>query len=109
MLTLDSGGRCQNSWFAFKWDKKFIQEKNLTIQFLEMYAVTVSIKLWIHKFANKRIAIYCDNLNCDRAINDQTTSCRSCLKLLRLVILEGMKQERQSEGNLCGISEKWNS
>ena len=93
---LGFGGIFGASWFAKNWTEddnigNFIVDKDPSIQYLELYAVTVSIILWIHKVRNKRIRLYCDNKSVVDMINDNTSSCKNCMVLIRIIVLESMK------------------
>ena len=87
------GGYCDNQWFAQKWSKNFIKNYKPSIAYLELYAVTVGVALWINmrKFWNKKVAIFCDNQSVVNMINNSTSSCKHCMVLLRYFVLEGMK------------------
>ena len=41
------GGYCDDSWMLMKWDKNFLQEKNPSIEYLELFAVTAVVLTWI--------------------------------------------------------------
>ena len=88
---LGFGGIFGEQWFAMRWDKDFIVEKDPSIQYLELYAVTASVLLWIHKVQNKRIKLYCDNKSAVDMINVNTSSCKNCMVLIRIIVLESMK------------------
>ena len=79
---LGCGGICENSWFAQKWDPDFISSNGPSIEYLEMYAVAVGVLLWIRRFANKRIVIFCDNISVVHMVNNSTSNCKNCLVLI---------------------------
>ena len=85
------GGICQTEWFAVKWPKGFIKEFDPSIAFLELYGVAVSVLHWIHRFQNRRIVLFCDNISVVYMINRNTSNCKFCLTLIRLIVLESMK------------------
>ena len=60
---LGCGGVCNSEWFFMPWDKKLIEDCEPSIVYLELYAVTIAVLLWIHKFKNKRIYLFCDNMS----------------------------------------------
>ena len=84
------GGICTEKYFQFRWDDRFIRDCNPSIEFLELYAVTVSVLLWLKQFPNKRICIYVDNQSSMNMINNCVSNCRRCMKLVRIIVLECM-------------------
>ena len=87
---IGAGGICQNSWFSCKWDTKFIENQKPSIEFLELYAVAVAVLSWISRFKNSRVVLFCDNISVVYMINRSTSSCKNCLKLVRLIVMEGL-------------------
>ena len=57
-LSLGMGAICESSWSFMQWDSEFIANKNPSIEFLELYALTVGVVNWIHRFANQRIVLF---------------------------------------------------
>ena len=94
---LGFGGIFGQEWFAIKWqemdglDTNFLIKKDPSIQYLELYAVTASVLLWVHKVKNRRIKLYCDNKSAVDMINGNTSSCKNCMVLIRIIVLESMK------------------
>ena len=86
------GGYCGSSWFSQKWDKQFIDHYAPSIAYLELYAVTTGVLLWIHRFRNKRIILFCDNESVVCMVNKNTSHCKRCLVLIRIIVLESMIQ-----------------
>ena len=39
---------------------------------------------------NRRICIFCDNESVVRMLNDNTSGCRNCMVLIRMIVLEGL-------------------
>ena len=67
---------------------------NLSINFLELYAVTVAVLLWGKHFANQKITLFCDNTSVVHMINNNTSKCANCLKLIRLIMFESLVNNR---------------
>ena len=88
---LGCGGFSETNWFACQWGEKFIEDNNPSINYLELYGVTVAIFNWIHKYSNMKITLFCDNMSVVHMINNTTSKCKNCMKLIRLIILKGMK------------------
>ena len=88
---LGCGGRYRNFWFILRWDKQFMKQKKPSIEYLELYAITVGLLLWMHKFPNRQVQIYTDNESSMNMINNTSSGCRNCMVLLRIIVLEGLK------------------
>ena len=73
-----------------RWDSEFILKNDPSIAYLELYAVTVAVLNWIHKFRNRKIALFCDNMSAVMMINKMTSSCKNCMVLLRIIVLQGL-------------------
>ena len=74
-VELGCGGWNDNEWFVQRWDASFIQEKEPSIAYLE-----------------QRIVIRCDNQAVVQMTNNMTSSCRNCMVLIRLIVLECLIQ-----------------
>ena len=74
------------------WDKCIITKFNPSIKFLELYALTAAVLQWIYRFKNNRVILFCDNISVMQMINKATSSCKHCMNLIRIVILESLKQ-----------------
>ena len=89
---LGAGGWCDNEWFSLQWPAGFIKKYDPSIAYLELYAVTIGVKLWLHKFRNTRIIINCDNQATVQMLNNNSSSCKYCMKLIRVIVLECLIQ-----------------
>ena len=87
---LRMGGVCGKSWMVEKWNPEFIEICNPSIEYLELYALTADVILWNRRFENQRVVVFCDNISVVQMINKSTSSCRNCLVLIRLIMLECM-------------------
>ena len=72
------------------WEPDFIIENQPSIAYLELYAVTVGVVLWIHKFKNTKIALFCDNMSVVYMINNASSKCGHCMNLIRVITLQGL-------------------
>ena len=88
---LGCGAFCQRDWMVQQWDHSFIQEREPSIAYLELFAVLTAVKLWLNRFRNKRIVLFCDNISVVHMINKNTSNCPNCLILIRLLVLESMR------------------
>ena len=87
---LGAGGYCDRAWFFVQWDKNFIENYDPSIGYLELYACTVGIVLWLQKFKNRKIAIFCDNESVVRMINNNSSRCKNCMVLIRIIVFHCM-------------------
>ena len=84
---LGCGGVCGKNWFALQWDPFFFQLYNPSINYLELYAVTVGVLLWMKNYKNKRVVLFCDNMSVVYMINSTSSSCKNCMILIRIIVL----------------------
>ena len=69
------GAICVRDWTYAMWDPKFIEQEEPSIEYLELFAVTVAVLNWLHRFRNCRIILRCDNQGVVAMINNTTSSC----------------------------------
>ena len=84
------GGICYESWMFTKWDPDFIRKANPSIQYLELFAVTTAVVLWLNRFANRRIILFCDNKSVCNMINNGSSGCKNCMVLIRIITLQSL-------------------
>ena len=84
------GAICEGSWMYQLWPRKFIERRNPSIEYLELFAVTAAVLAWIHRFKNSRIILFCDNESVVNMINYTTRSCKNCMVLIRIIVLKGL-------------------
>ena len=87
----------ENSWIIGQWDQSFIVDCDPSIEFLELYTLTVAILTWctVDKLANGRVIVRCDNEAVVHMINNTSSSCAQCHKLLRILVLDGIAANRR--------------
>ena len=86
------GGIFGQSWFRGDWERDFLRICEPSIEFLELYVVTVSVSLWAAKVQNRRICLNCDNQAVVHMINKSTSSCKQCMQLIRHITLTSLKR-----------------
>ena len=91
-VNLGCGGVCGAEWFQIIWPKTLIPDLNLSIAYLELYAVAVSILHWAKAYPNRRLVLNCDNMSVIYMINKSTSHCKRCMGLIRIVVLECLRQ-----------------
>ena len=84
------GAVCQNSWLFQAWDAD-VEKLQPSIEYLELYAVTVAVVLGIHRFPNMRVYLFCDNSSIKDMINNSSSSCKNCMVLIRMITWQGLK------------------
>ena len=84
------GGHHGPHWFAGLWNEAFLEECDPSIEYLELNAVAVGVLLWLPEHQNQRIVLFCDNISVVYMINSQTSRCRNCMVLIRLITLQAM-------------------
>ena len=84
---LGFGGYCSSSWMFGRWDPEFIEQKDPSIGYLELYAVVCVVVQWISRSANKRVVLFSDNMSVVYMINTTSSSCKNCMVLIRILVL----------------------
>ena len=87
---LGAGGTCGNQWFILQWDADFILRNKPSINFLELFAVAIAVLAWLPNFTNRRITILCDNMSVVYMLNSNTSKCKRCMVLLRIIVLQSL-------------------
>ena len=90
-FSLGMGGICQEAWMIMPWGDD-VEELEPSIEYLELFALAASVLNWVHKFHDRRICIFCDNMSVVYMVNDMSSSCKNCMVLIRMIMLECMKQ-----------------
>ena len=90
---LGFGALLNTRWIQGFLGCEFIQQKQPSIEYLELYALVTGIITWQQQpeLVNCRITVFCDNKVVVDMINSMSSSCKHCMKLLRLVTLNGLR------------------
>ena len=86
------GAYCGQEWIPGKWNSDWMAKERPSIEYLELYAVTVAVISWINKFKNARILLHCDNDSVCKMLNKCSSGCKNCMVLMRLIVLECLMQ-----------------
>ena len=62
-----------------------------SIEYLELFGVAVAVVLWIRRFRNQRIILFCDNTAMTHMINNSSSTCKQCMVLIRYIVLESLR------------------
>ena len=84
------GGIFEQNWFKGSWLSELLQAEP-SIEFLELYGLTMSVFLWAEKVSNRRICLFCDNQAVGHMVNNSTSSCKNCMKLIRKLTLKSLE------------------
>lgn len=79
---LGMGGVFGKHWFFTQWEKNYIRNCNLSINYLELLAVATGIYLWAHEMKGKHVLIHCDNKPVVDMINASSSTCKNCMLLI---------------------------
>ena len=82
-------------WIRGDWDANFIKEFEPSIEYLELFALCAGIFTWGHLIRDVRVTVFCDNMAVISMMNKITSSCKNCMILLRLLMLNGLKFNRR--------------
>lgn len=72
-------------------EQDFILKYEPSINFLELYAIVLSVELWCHLIQNRRVTIFSDNESAVHMINNSSSTCKSCMKLIRILTLTSLR------------------
>lgn len=73
-----------------QWEAGLLDLYDPSIQFLELFALTVGILIFSKKISNARVRIHCDNQSVVHMVNNTTSSCKHCMILIRLLTLTAL-------------------
>ena len=88
---LGTGGYTGTNWFILQWNEQFMINASPSRNYLELYGVTVAVFLWINKFRNKNVTIFCDNMSVVQMVNNTSSKCKNCMILIRMMVLKMME------------------
>ena len=90
-----------NKQYCFgKWPRSFMVICKPSIEYLELYAETVTVLLWVKDLSNSRLAIFCNNANVIHVLNSTSLNCSNYLTLIRLITMEYLRRNVFSVGTL---------
>ena len=83
---LDFGCTFEDMWTYGQWSKGFIRQQDPSIEFLELYALCIGVLTWGHLIQNTRVIIVCDNQAVVSMVNNSTSKCEKCMRLIRMLV-----------------------
>ena len=84
-----------NNWLHGYWEPGFIKNFKPSIEYLELFVLCAGVLTWQFQLTNCRIIIFCDNQAVVQMINNITSSCRNCMFLLRILVLNPLQYNRR--------------
>ena len=90
-FSLGFGAYCGTEWTFGQWDD-FCRRVKPSIEYLELFGVTVAVKNWLRFFRNSKIILFCDNEAVVSMINHSTSKCPNCTVLIWIIVFEGLLQ-----------------
>ena len=95
--TLGFGCVLDDKWIFGQWPQGFIKERDPSIEVLELFALTAGILTWEDDpvLNNTRITAFCDNMAVVHMINNMSSRCEICMKMIRMLTLNGLLHNRR--------------
>ena len=83
--TIRYGGYYQGKWFCSTWPKELpsLNDKSLSMAFLELYPIVVAALLWGKEWKCKKILFLCDNEATVAIVKKGRSKCIEIMKLMR--------------------------
>ena len=84
-----------DKWLFGQWEKDFVKKCKHSIAFLELFALCAGIMTWAEWITKIRIVIFCDNISVVSMVNNLTSGCFQCMKLIRMLTLNNLKYDHR--------------
>ena len=85
------GAYFNGKWLFAQWEPDYIVKYDPSIEYLELLALCTAVFTWQQDLANKRVTIFCDNNSVCTMVNNSTSGCKNCMKLIRLLVLNNLR------------------
>ena len=92
--TIGYGCFFDGRWTYGIWSSQMLSLEP-SIEFLELFALCAVVFTWEDRLSNTRIVIFCDNQLVVSMVNNTTSGCKGCMRLLRLLVLNNLKFNRR--------------
>ena len=80
-------------WMQGRWPRGFVMNHQVTIAWLELYALTLAITTWAELLTKRRFIVNCDNTMAVTAVNKQTSKCPKTMALVRILVYTQLKYD----------------
>ena len=84
-----------NGWIFGRWEHGFIKKFKPSIEYLELFALCVGVIAWADRLKNCRVILFCDNQAVLQMVNNTTSSCKNCMHVLRLLVVNNIVHNRR--------------
>ena len=82
-------------WSFGRWEPGWIRSCKPSIAYVELFALCASVFMWEKRLINSRVTVFCDNKSVRDMVNANTSKCRNCMYLLRLLTMSNLKFNRK--------------
>ena len=82
-------------WIFSAWEPGYIKRYSPSIEYLELYGLCAGIFTWEYELRNVRIVVFCDNSSVVSMINSNSSTCKNCMTLIRLLTLNCLQFNRR--------------
>ena len=83
------------AWTFCNWEPGWIHQARPSVAFVELYALCVGIFAWESRLQNMRITVFCDNKSVRDMVNANSSKCKHCVYLLRLLTVNNLRFNRR--------------
>ena len=83
--------RFEKQWTYMQWPEGFVRKYQPSIEFVELYGLTIAVYIRAKKLRNQHALIFCDNEAVVHMINNSALSCPLCMKMIRGLVLKGLQ------------------
>lgn len=80
-------------WTYQEFPPWVVQDPDIAIHTLELYAVLIGVALFSHKLKGRRVEIFCDNQAVVAMINKGTSKCKTCMRFIRSITFISMQHQ----------------
>ena len=88
---LGIGAFFNGKWLFARWEPGYIVKFDPSIEYLELLALCIAVFTWQVELVNKRVIRFCDNNSVCSMVNNSTSGCKNCMKLIRLLVLNNLR------------------
>ena len=89
------GATYDKFWMHGLWPTWFLNEKNPSIEYLELYALCGAMLTWGHLITNTWVVIFCDNQVVIDMVNNTSSRCKNWMVLIRKLVLDNLRFNRR--------------
>ena len=106
---LGFGAICKSSWMFGQWNENFMTKVKPSIQYLELFALLAGVLVWIYRFRNRQILLFCDNESVVHMVNSNSSSYKNCMVLIHMLVLHSLKMNVRIFAKYIPSKKNWES